>query len=87
MKRDRGYSSGCVLISLVGRVDFWVDPPGYFDDLVWPRYLRWNAELITEIEERTGRFGDEMLLLDSSTLSVRELLERSIRYVGGNEGQ
>ncbi|OQE43053.1 hypothetical protein PENCOP_c003G04437 [Penicillium coprophilum] len=35
--------------------NFWVDPPGYVDDIVWPRYVTDHAWLLTTEDE-----GDDM---------------------------
>ena len=31
-------------------VGYWVDPPGYFDDIVWPKYLIFNAPFVVITE-------------------------------------
>lgn len=45
--------------------NFWTDPPGYVDDVVWPRYVRDHAWLLLP-EGGEGRFtgeeGDEELV-------------------------
>jgi nicotinamide/nicotinate riboside kinase len=25
---------------------FWVDPPNYFNTIVWPQYIKWNSDLL-----------------------------------------
>ena len=27
-------------------IGYWEDPPGYFDNIVWPNYLTWNAPFV-----------------------------------------
>lgn len=27
---------------------YWVDPPGYFDHIVWPQFVLWNSHLIDD---------------------------------------
>lgn len=43
---------------------FWTDPPGYVDDVVWPRYVRDHAWLLSgdNGEDLTGIEGDEELV-------------------------
>lgn len=31
-------------------VGYWVDPPGYFDDIVWPNFLICNAPFVAITE-------------------------------------
>lgn len=39
--------------------NFWVDPPGYVDDVVWPRYVRDHAWLLVAEEgEREGNWTE-----------------------------
>lgn len=44
--------------------NFWTDPPGYVDDVVWPRYVRDHAWLLVgeNGEDLTGVKGDEELV-------------------------
>ncbi|RUP43246.1 hypothetical protein BC936DRAFT_137435 [Jimgerdemannia flammicorona] len=42
LKRRREERQGYVTIE-----GYWVDPPGYFDSIVWPEYLKWNGHLFT----------------------------------------
>lgn len=50
--------------------NFWTDPPGYVDDIVWPRYVRDHAWLLLPEEEGTGL---EPL---SSTANTDDLVKR-----------
>ncbi|KAJ5414265.1 hypothetical protein N7509_000892 [Penicillium cosmopolitanum] len=38
--------------------NFWVDPPGYVDDIVWPRYLKYHEWLLIPVDERAAAKGD-----------------------------
>jgi nicotinamide/nicotinate riboside kinase len=31
---------------LKGTIGYWVDPPGYFDQIVYPQYLLWNGHIL-----------------------------------------
>ncbi|CAG8480897.1 7679_t:CDS:2 [Diversispora eburnea] len=38
----------------VTREGYWIDPPNYFDDVVWPEYVKYNNNhLLKEINELT----------------------------------
>ncbi|KAL4887052.1 hypothetical protein BJY04DRAFT_227266 [Aspergillus karnatakaensis] len=49
--------------------NFWTDPPGYVDDIVWPRYVRDHAWLL--LPEKDERVGSLDLIGDTD-----ELIER-----------
>ncbi|KAJ5988062.1 hypothetical protein N7481_003272 [Penicillium waksmanii] len=38
--------------------NFWVDPPGYVDDIVWPRYLEYHEWLLIPVDQRAAAKGD-----------------------------
>ncbi|KAL1983040.1 hypothetical protein VTN96DRAFT_523 [Rasamsonia emersonii] len=61
---------------------FWTDPPGYVDDIVWPRYVQDHAWLLLPEEEQQQQSGTKPLLLaaqerskNSNTLLEEELLK------------
>lgn len=72
---------------------FWVDPPGYFDKLVWPEYYKYHKHLFVEGEDedlikRTGgelnQYAKELQLKDfynpdGSTLF--ELVDLTLDYI------
>ncbi|KAJ5375058.1 hypothetical protein N7517_007064 [Penicillium concentricum] len=41
--------------------NFWVDPPGYVDDVVWPRYVADHAWLLVAEDEDEGKKGSQDL--------------------------
>lgn len=49
--------------------NFWTDPPGYVDDIVWPRYVRDHAWLL--LPEEGKEKG-----LDADTMDDQELIKR-----------
>ena len=56
---------------------FWVDPPGYFDNIVWPAYTKAHASFFTNADVQDGTLSDEarakrLLLLEASTMSKSE---------------
>ncbi|KAJ5369782.1 uncharacterized protein N7496_005874 [Penicillium cataractarum] len=38
--------------------NFWTDPPGYVDDIVWPRYVRDHAWLLVDGDSQGEKEGD-----------------------------
>ncbi|ORY92287.1 hypothetical protein BCR43DRAFT_532698 [Syncephalastrum racemosum] len=53
---------------------YWVDPPGYFDQIVWPEYVRWNKHLFegkghSEIEHSAVA---GVLVLDTDKHSIEQ---------------
>jgi len=58
----------------------WIDPPGYFDRVVWPNYLQWNRELIQSVER--GDYDRERLLaLHSGRQSVADMAELLVAHI------
>ncbi|KAJ5751100.1 hypothetical protein N7533_008128 [Penicillium manginii] len=39
-------------------LNFWVDPPGYVDDVVWPRYLKYHDWLLVPVDRDAAERGD-----------------------------
>jgi nicotinamide/nicotinate riboside kinase len=39
-------------------LNFWVDPPGYVDDVVWPRYLKYHDWLLVPVDQDAAERGD-----------------------------
>ncbi|KAI9320635.1 P-loop containing nucleoside triphosphate hydrolase protein [Dichotomocladium elegans] len=50
------------------------DPPGYFDDIVWPQYVRWNRHLLRKNGDSNTEHGtvEGVLTLDTDRLSIEE---------------
>ena len=55
---------------------FWVDPPGYFDLVVWPNYQKYNRQILSSTEG--GPSVSSIHKLDSSNVSVLSLLEQIV---------
>ncbi|VVT57749.1 uncharacterized protein SAPINGB_P005850 [Magnusiomyces paraingens] len=66
LKRRREARSGYVTLE-----GFWTDPPGYFDDMVWPGYVRSHAYLFQKNGGEGGNNGDDPkgLWLESAPLT------------------
>lgn len=50
--------------------NFWTDPPGYVDDIVWPRYVQDHAWLL--VPEGEGEDGSKQLSLAATTSGTRD---------------
>ncbi|KAI9030940.1 hypothetical protein CLU79DRAFT_694562 [Phycomyces nitens] len=50
----------------------WVDPPGYFDDIVWPQYVRWN---------RQENVAQAMMVFNTDRSSIEETSSRAVDYL------
>lgn len=54
---------------------FWQEPEGYFDNFVWPMYLKYNFKVLD------GSFQTKVL--DSNKLSIGECVEHTIALIKG----
>ncbi|KAH8697670.1 P-loop containing nucleoside triphosphate hydrolase protein [Talaromyces proteolyticus] len=54
--------------------DFWTDPPGYVDDIVWPRYVQDHAWLLIPEEDASSKESLADRYAKSTTQSDEELL-------------
>lgn len=61
---------------------FWVDPPGYFDLVVWPNYQKYNRQILSSTAPDNTKGQSESVSsihkLDSSKNSVLSLLEHIV---------
>lgn len=57
---------------------FWKDPPGVFDNIVWPAYVKANAPLFvnSDIESGAHRADAGLLLLEAKELNMSDMFER-----------
>lgn len=54
--------------------NFWTDPPGYVDDIVWPRYVQDHAWLLAAEDDETGKESLADRYAAGSTQTEEELL-------------
>jgi nicotinamide/nicotinate riboside kinase len=54
--------------------NFWTDPPGYVDDIVWPRYVQDHAWLLVAEDDEAGRQSLADRHAAGSTQTEEELL-------------
>ncbi|OBZ90122.1 Nicotinamide riboside kinase [Choanephora cucurbitarum] len=55
---------------------YWVDPPGYFDQIVWPQFLKWNRHIL-DSEQR----GPDVLLIPTDTTSAKDMTSFAIHVL------
>ncbi|GAB5591581.1 ribosylnicotinamide kinase [Umbelopsis nana] len=64
---------------------YWVDPPGYFDQLVWPQYVKWNSHLFpdgnhTELNPNTIK---DLLVMNSDNESIEQIATAAVKALLG----
>jgi nicotinamide/nicotinate riboside kinase len=55
---------------------YWVDPPGYFDQIVWPQFALWNGHLIDDARRDPSIHvlnTDDTTALDMTTSAIYEI--------------
>ncbi|CAO3677318.1 unnamed protein product [Umbelopsis ramanniana] len=59
---------------------YWVDPPGYFDQLVWPQYEKWNSHLFPDASHNQPKQNSihELLIMNSDTENIEELATKAM---------
>jgi nicotinamide/nicotinate riboside kinase len=62
-----------------------VDPPGYFDQLVWPQYVKWNSHLFpdgnhTELNPNTIK---DLLVMNSDNESIEQIATAAVKALLG----
>ena len=72
--------------SQVTAESFWVDPPGYFDNIVWPAYTKAHASFFTNADVQDGGLSDEarakrLLLLEARIMSKSEQVLQCSRTI------
>lgn len=67
---------------------FWVDPPGYFDKLVYPNYAKSHAHLFKngDLENESEILGNEKLGIDmldirDEKVTIEDILEWSVNVI------
>jgi nicotinamide/nicotinate riboside kinase len=60
---------------------YWVDPPGYFDQLVWPQYVKWNSHLFPDgkHKELSHSSIQDLLVMNSDTESIEDIATRAMK--------
>ncbi|CDH57614.1 nicotinamide riboside kinase [Lichtheimia corymbifera JMRC:FSU:9682] len=60
---------------------YWADPPGYFDAIVWPEYVRWNQHLFqgTNHSEIEHEAVEDVLVLNTDDLSIDQVADAAVQ--------
>ncbi len=63
----------------------WQDPPGYWDQIVYPAYIRSHKDMFEGEDVEKGEMKEEVkkkiVLLDGMSSDLQELLDRSCQAV------
>ena len=62
----------------------WRDPPNYFEQIVYPAYVRAHNHIFTDGNIETGRPNEkvkDLLLIDSEGVGMDEVLDRACKAV------
>lgn len=62
---------------------YWKDPPNYFEQLVWPSYLKWNQHLLTQLDPILPNqvLQDGTLVLNTALLNHQDMLQVCIDVI------
>lgn len=74
-------SSGIDIHVDILHVGYWADPPGYFDAIVWPEYVRWNQHLFqgTNHSEIEHEAVEDVLVLNTDDLSIDQVADAAVQ--------
>ncbi|KAF9438924.1 ribosylnicotinamide kinase [Entomortierella beljakovae] len=64
---------------------YWVDPPGYFDDIVWPNYLAFNSPFV-KLTEAVENGTDSGTYDSTKELSERDPMTQRIDIITSSDG-
>jgi nicotinamide/nicotinate riboside kinase len=65
---------------------FWQDPPGYFDKIVWPNYLRYHQWILEKISDAKSTCPIELddpqlLVVNTEEASPETVLHQLVQYI------
>jgi nicotinamide/nicotinate riboside kinase len=94
-RNNTAYSSSLAIPSLGVQSDpegtFWRDPPGYWEDIVYPAYVEAHKDVFENGDVEHGKPTNKvegLVLLESLNISMNEAVERCcevIKEVGGRK--
>ncbi|KAL0079207.1 P-loop containing nucleoside triphosphate hydrolase protein, partial [Phycomyces blakesleeanus] len=63
---------------------YWADPPGYFDAIVWPQFVRWNKHLFVgeDHSEVDHKVVDNVLVIDTDIYSIETTAKMVVNKLG-----
>lgn len=59
-------------------------PNNYFENLLWPAYIKNNYHLAEWKKNKVEGLGNDLLVMDSTILNKDEILNKSIQFIFGN---
>ncbi|ORX61387.1 P-loop containing nucleoside triphosphate hydrolase protein [Hesseltinella vesiculosa] len=60
---------------------YWVDPPGYFDTIVWPEYLRAHRHLLDDQDHPKPSASSSLVVIDTDHLAIREAIQTTLHVL------
>jgi uridine kinase len=69
---------------------YWVDPPGYFQNYVWPAYLEFNDKILSLLRkssvETCARLEDStslknILAINSQNMDIGQMVDQALDYI------
>lgn len=60
-------------------------PEEYFEYLIWPNYIKYNYHLAEWKKNKEKNIGEDLLILDSISLSKEEMMNISLKYILGEK--
>ncbi|CAG8433495.1 6718_t:CDS:2 [Ambispora gerdemannii] len=60
---------------------YWIDPPDYFDDVVWPNYLKFHQHLTSARQERGIDISDLVVFKNEYKSPIDQNIERAINAI------
>ncbi|CAO3601310.1 unnamed protein product [Absidia cylindrospora] len=61
---------------------YWVDPPGYFDAIVWPEFLRAHQHIPGPHQQQQSLLlseGSGLVLVNTDTLDIPQALDKVVK--------
>jgi nicotinamide/nicotinate riboside kinase len=64
---------------------YWKDPPGYFDEIVWPQYVQFNQRAIAQasLSKKQTPFTriHDFLALETDSLSIQDMTRQAVDFL------
>lgn len=63
----------------ISDASFWKDPPGCFDNIVWPAYVDSHSKLFDkgDVENGNVKEGIDITLLEAEQIDMTEMVDRA----------
>ncbi|CAG8749827.1 2862_t:CDS:1, partial [Acaulospora morrowiae] len=58
--------------------NYWIDPPNYFDSIVWPEYVKYYNHLLSRNKEIESTINDLIVLESVNKQQIKENIEKVV---------